>query len=286
MRAGGRLAFGLLASALAGLTNLAPAQAAEPPRRVVSMNACTDQLAMLIAGDGQLQSVSFLASDPGTSVLADQAGGYAVNHGLAEEIFLMQPDLVVAGTFTSPAAVSMLRRLGFRVEQFAPDSSFATIRDNIRRMGDLLGHRDRADALVAGMDAELAAVARDDGPRLSVALYSSNSYTSGKGSLSHAVIEAAGLTNITDTLGIAGIQHLSLEQLVLAQPDLVVLGEQRWIAPALAQENFVHPAFAALATPDRLVRIPDRYWVCGAPFTVEAVKMLREAADRHRELRP
>src|SRR5690606_15970615 len=98
--------------------------------------------------------------------------------------------------------------------------------------------------------------------------------------LSHAVIEAAGLTNIADRLGIEGVQRLPLEELVLQQPDLVVLGEQDYGAAALAQENFKHPAFKAVATPDRLVHIPDRYWICGAPFTLEAVRMLADAAQK------
>ena len=41
-------------------------------------------------------------------------------------------------------------------------------------------------------------------PPLSVAIYSANSYTSGDGSLSNAVIEAAGLQSIADRLGAQG----------------------------------------------------------------------------------
>lgn len=266
--------------AVAWLAAMPFAAAGEAPHRVVSMNVCTDQLAMLVAGEGQLHSVSFLAADPGMSVLAPQAAAYVPNHGRAEEVFLMQPDLVLAGMYTAQPAVTMLRRLGFRVEQFAPESSFEGIRENIVRMGDLLGREARAAELVAELDAGLAALQERDGPPLTVAVYSSNSYTSGPGSLSHAVIEAAGLTNIADRLDIQGVQRLPLEELVLQQPDLVVLGEQDYGAPALAQENFRHPAFAAVATPDRLVRIPDRYWICGATFTLEAVRLLGEAARK------
>ncbi|MEO3389435.1 ABC transporter substrate-binding protein [Mesorhizobium sp. CAU 1741] len=270
----------LAAAGLACLVTM-PLAAADPaPRRVVSMNVCTDQLAMLVAGEGQLHSVSFLAADPGMSVLASQADAYTPNHGRAEEVFLMQPDLVLAGMYTAQPAVTMLRRLGFRVEQFAPESSFEGIRENIVRMGRLLGRERRAADLVAELDAGLAALKEREGPPLTVAVYSSNSYTSGPGSLSHAVIEAAGLTNIADRLGIKGVQRLPLEELVLQQPDLVVMGEQDYGLPALAQQNFNHPAFSAVATPDRMVRIPDRYWICGAPFTLEAVRMLSEAARK------
>lgn len=277
MRRGALLAAMAAAAWFAGMP---PAAAEEPPHRVVSTNICTDQLAMLVAGEGQLHSVSFLAIDPDMSAMAPQAASYAINHGRAEEVFLMQPDLVLAGLYTAQPAVAMLRRLGFRVELFAPESSFDDIRENILRMGELLGRRERAAGLVAELDAGLAALGGPQGPPLTVAVYSSNSYTAGPGSLSHAVIEAAGLTNIADRLGIHGVQRMPLEELVLQRPDLVVLGEEKYDLPALAQENFSHPAFAAIATPDRLVRIPDRYWICGATFTLEAVRLLREAARK------
>lgn len=283
MKAGARIALVTVAMALALPASFAPARADEKPRRVVSINVCTDQMAMLIADPEQLHSVSFLAADEGSSMMAAQARSHVLNRALAEEISLMQPDLVLGGTYTSPATVQMLRRLGFRVEQFEPENDFDDIRANLRRMGDLLGHRDRAEALVERMDAALEKETAENGEGLTVAVYSSNNYTSGKDSLSHAVIEAAGMTNIGDELGIVGIGQVPLETLVLAKPDLVVVGEQRWEAPALAQQNFVHPAFAAIAPPDRLVEIPGRYWVCGAPFTVDAVRMLREAAARYKE---
>ncbi len=255
------------------------ALAAEPPRRVVSMNVCTDQLAMLVAEEGQLLSVSFLAADPHTAALAAEAGRYRINHGLAEEVFLMRPDLVLTGTYTAGPAVQMLRRLGFRVETFEPESSFADILANLRRVGALLGREARAEALARELQSGLAALDAAPDLPLTAVVYSANSYTSGAGSLSHAAIEAAGLKNLGAELGIVGLARLPLERLVLERPDLVVLGDTGYDRPALAQENFAHPAFRAVAE-GRLVRIPDRYWICGGPFTLEAVRLLRAAAQR------
>jgi iron complex transport system substrate-binding protein len=273
-----RYATAFLALLAAGLIQVGGAAGADRPQRVVSMNVCTDQLAMLVGAGDQLVSVSHLAGDPGISVLASQAGRYEPNQGQAEQVFLMRPDLVLAGTYTAQAAVDMLRRLGFRVEEFAPESTFDGIRSSLLRIGDLLGRQERARELVAELDQGLADLKADPAPPLRVAIYSANSYTSGDGSLSDAVIEAAGLVNVADELGIVGTARLPLEQLVMARPDLVIVGEQDYPRPALAQQNFTHPAFEAVAAGARLVRIPDRYWICGAPFTLEAVRLLRDAA--------
>ena len=58
----------LICAAAALLVAALPAVAA--PRRVVSMNLCTDQVAMLLAAPGQLISVSDLAQDPRMSPMA------------------------------------------------------------------------------------------------------------------------------------------------------------------------------------------------------------------------
>lgn len=247
---------------------------------MVSVNLCTDQMAMLIAAPEQLHSVSHLAIDPAVSVLADQARGYAVNHGLAEEIFLMQPDLVIAGTYTTQATVDLLRKLGIRVETFAPENSFDDIRANLARMGAVLGQRERASELIAALDRELARFAKLERSGMTVAAYYANSYTAGGGTLVDAIFTAAGLTNIATGMGYVGTEQLPLELLVLAKPDLIANGGGGYDAPALADENFRHPAYRALTQDGREIDIPARYTICGAPFTVEAVKLLSEAAKR------
>ena len=275
-RPGASLLFAALVAVLFLSSPLAPAEGA--PRRVVSMNVCTDQLAILIAGEGQLHSVSYMAFLPEASALADEASGFAKNHGLAEEIFLMRPDLVLAGTFTTRPAVDMLRRLGFQVEEFPPESSFDDVRANITRIGELLGRQARAADLVAELDRGLAEAA-DNPTGKTVATYSANSFTSGAGSLSNAVIEASGLDNLGRKLGIAGGGYLPLELLVLSDPDLVAVDGREYAAPALAVENFVHPAFRRAAAGRRLVKVPAKTWICGGPFNLEAVRILRAAVE-------
>lgn len=252
--------------------------AAGPPQRVVSINVCTDQLAMLLAAPGQLVSVSHLAVDPDSSVMAKEAAGYRLNHGLAEEVFLMEPDLVVAGTFTTAATVSMLERLGFRIERFPLETSFDDVRQNILRMGTLLGQEDRAILMVATLDEGLRQLEATAISGLMAASYASGSYTTGIGSLSAAVIEAAGLTNLGSKLGIYGGGRLALETLIVAMPDILTSDTPIYDAPALSQENFVHPAYKALLERTQTASVPSPNWICGGPFNLAAAQILQDAA--------
>ncbi len=271
------LSLGLMTGGLL-LAGACGAVAAGPPKRVVSMNVCTDQMALLVAGDSQLHSVSYLALDPATSVLVEAAQKLMVNHGQAEEVFLMQPDLVLAGSYTTRATVGLLRKLGIRVEEFQPETSFDDVRTNLRRMGDILGRRERAEALVADLDRKLGEAKERSHPNITVATYYANSYTSGAGTLIDAVVAASGLTNLATKLGLSGTQQLPLELLVMAKPDLLVDSEARYATPALAQQTFVHPAYRALTEGTGRVSVPAKYTICGAPFTTTAIEMLTKAA--------
>lgn len=249
-----------LAAALAiTLAGAAAPVLAEAPRRVVSMNLCTDQLAMLVAAPGQLASVSWLAADPSVSLMSDEAKGFPLNHGSAEEVFLHAPDLILAGTWSTGPAVEMLRRLGFRVETLPPANSIAEIRDQIARMGALLGQPDRAAVVLARFDADLAAI--QPGPARLAATYGANGMTAGPDSLSAEVMQRAGLVPLSERLGLAG-GHLALEELVMAAPEMLVTGS-RYDPPSRAESITDHPAFAAIPAERRSV--PDRDWICGLP---------------------
>ena len=269
----------LLAIALGAILLATMVARAKPPERVVSMNVCTDQLAMLIAGDQQLVSVSYLALQPNVSALhADAAeAGYIVNHGHAEEIFLLKPDLVLAGRFSGRTATSMLERLGFRVEVFEPALTFEEIRANIVRVGDLLGREARAADLVAELDAALAGLAPADEASPTAAAFFANSYTVGAGALLHDTMRLGGWRNAAIDYGVNGVGKLPLEVLVSAPPDALVADDRDGTGIALASEVLRHPALKAVSESVPTIRLADAVTICGAPFTAQAARRFADA---------
>ena len=260
------------------LLPLAPVTATPAPSRVVSMNLCTDQLAMLLAAPGQLVSVSYLAHDPQSSAMAAEARRYPANTGQAEAVFRMKPDLVLAGTYTTRATVEMLRRLGVEVVEFAPATSMEDVRDRISKMGEALKREQAAQELLARFDADLAAIQVDGAEKPVAALYYANGFTVGSGALADSIVQEAGLQNLASVLGLAGGGVLPLERLIFAEPDMIVTGD-RFDSPAIAQEVFRHPALLALRERTAAAPVADRYWVCGTPFVVEAIRELVSARN-------
>lgn len=265
-----------LAAALIGAPLAALSEAQEPvvsqdaPKRVVSMNLCTDQLAMLVAGDGQLLSVSYLASDPRSSAMVAEAAQFHRNHGLAEEIYLLQPDLVIAGRFSTRATVEMLRRLGIPVAVFDPAYAMQDVQDRLTQMGEVLHQQGRAADLIADFDAQLSHYRTEmaSGPR--AALYYANGYTSGDKTLAGQILTRAGLTNIAAEEGFSAGGIIPLEVLAMAQPDTVITSTP-YPGASRSEEVKRHPVIEALRRARPEASMTDRDWICGTPFVLRAI---------------
>src|SRR5580765_6788690 len=65
------------------------------PRRVASLNLCTDELLLSLADPGQIASVTYLAQQPEESTLWRQARAYPKNDGSLISVVRYRPDLVL-----------------------------------------------------------------------------------------------------------------------------------------------------------------------------------------------
>ncbi len=243
------------------------------PQRVVSMNLCTDQLAMLIADEEQLISVSALAADPLNSAMAEQAQGYPLNHGRAEEIHLLEPDLVIAGRFNAGPTVDMLKRLGIPVVIFDPANSLTDIRSNLLRMGEVLGQPDRAAQVVADFDQRLAMLAEPAVNPPRAALYFPNGYTRGEQTLLGDIVRQAGFANIAMEAGVQTGAHMPLERLVMATPDVIITGS-RHDGKSRSENILQHPVLTEAAQWQSSHELNTSDWVCGTPQALAAVERI------------
>lgn len=245
------------------------AVSADAPARVVSMNLCTDQLAMMLAAPGQLVSVSHLATEVQSSSMVDEAQAYPMNRGQVEQVFLMRPDLVLAGTYTQAATVDLLRRLGVEVVQVPPATSLAEAVEQLRVVGRALGQDQKAEALADAFAAGIEA-ARFAGPSRTAAFYYPNGYTTGSDTLANEVLELTGFSNIGAEAGVTGGGILPLERLVMAGPELIVTSE-RYPGASRSEDILVHPALKAVQARAGVELQSGADWVCGTPHLLRAI---------------
>lgn len=257
------------------LTSIAlPVQSA--PLRVASINLCTDQLLLALADREQIASITFLARHAQSSYMADRAGGYHLNHGQAEELVSVDPDVVVASSHISPPRLRFLNDLGYRVELFELATGLDDVYANIGQMAALLGNTERGDQLIARMRSRLESVlpAGSDKSSPRGAIYEPNGYTGGPDTLRGDILGHSGWHNVATDAGIEGVGVIDLEQLLLIRPDRLIVSPYAPGTHSLGQRLLRHPAIHSVTAGRPAVDIPTKYWICGGTMNVEAAALL------------
>ena len=242
------------------------------PQKIVSLNLCTDQLLMLLADPNQIASLSKIVDDPHVSLLAEKSVEFQKNRGDAEEIFIDNPEIVLAGVYTEKATVQILQSLGVRVEIFPIEQNFDDIVENIKKMGLLVGHLDRAERMIDDFNIRLEELRSGITERPRAAIYSANGYTTGTDTMAGQILKTAGFRNITEEVGMSFGGTLPLETLVMLQPDLVITGKE-YPGHSRSEEILKHPALR----PFKAITQTDAKWVCGTPAVLDAVAELQRS---------
>lgn len=257
-----------------------PATAAAAPQRVMSMDLCDDLLVLMLVPKARIASVTYLAHEATEALMPGLDRGVPINHGTAEEILRQKPDLIIASAYSTPVARRLAKQVGARLVEMPGADSFPAIRAALRTIGSLVGEPMRAEALVRTMDGELARLAaqRPRQPRRVVA-WNGGGSVPGRGTLTDAIITAAGAVNIGAKFDDARSSGFDLEELLAARPDAVMQGVSGYAGTSLHSGAALHPLIDRVFA-GRQIDYPDAGYTCGLPQSAHAAVELRQALDR------
>ena len=254
---------------------LTPAHAADSPRRVVSFNVCADQLAVALAEPGQIAALSPHATNPVLSTVTDKARAYPRTGWTAESVVPFAPDLVLTGySWDRSPTMQMMRALGLRLAPIGLVNDIDGALAQVHEVAALLGHPERAAALLDEIAAARSRLADARRSTSSTALLvTQGGYTAGPTSLAAALMVEAGLKPPAGApSGYGGF--VPLEQLITLRPDYLVLANAIETPDSQGTLYLTHPALRALYPPERRIILPTRYTLCGGPSLVAALDYL------------
>lgn len=269
----------LLLGGCSGQGPAAPPTVAKP-LRVMGLNQCADQLVLALLPPERIVSVTWLSRDPGGSLMAREAARVGVNHGFVEEVLRQKPDLVVAGSFSTPALRAQLKRLGFPLVEVAPAESIADVRKVTRQVAAAVGEVRRGETLIADMDRKFADLARDRGPRLRVVAWDRTGFSAGEGTLYDAILRAAGAENVAREPMSLSYRKPDIEVLLKTAPDFLVQGSVDAKITGLGDDVIRHRLVRRYWGGPRTLTIPQSYYVCGTPMVADAAILLRRQLRR------
>ncbi len=254
------------------------AGAAPPPRRIASLNSCLDVMLVHLADRSQIAALSHYARDPHASTVAEEAKTLPFTWESAEEIIALRPDLVLASLHSALATRNALKRLDVPVQRFAVPKTIDESLAQVRKVARLIGHPDRGEALVARIQAAIAAATPAPGARrLKALIYQPNGFAAGPHTLVDEMMTHAGFDNVARRYGLKTWGNVSLEKLLTDPPQVLLVGEPAPGARSWADRVMTHPALKSISGRMRQVRLPERLLYCGGPVLIEAADAMARA---------
>jgi iron complex transport system substrate-binding protein len=252
------------------------------PRRIVSLAPSNTEIACILDACGALVGVTDFDNYPAEAATKPKV---VVNAEVdVEKVVAADPDLVLAAgnELTPTSVINKLVLLGYPVLVLYPKDLHGVYAD-ITLVGRALHVETKAAAVVAGLTSReevvAATVAGAERPRTfyEVGVYQGLIYTAGADSFLESLIATAGGEPVTgDRLSTA----IQLEQLVTADPQLILLGDAAYdpsITPASVASRAGWSGIAAVRTGRIVVMLDDQLITRPGPRIIDGLEALARA---------
>jgi iron complex transport system substrate-binding protein len=253
----------------------AGAAAADPPRRIASLNLAADEVLVEIVPLDRLVAVTAQSDERGMSNVAGR-----VPPGIArffradlERLIALRPDLVVVSEYTDPDFLRLLERSGIAFHRMEGLRDYPGYRQAILDLGRAVGAPEGAQRLVRGFDATLRDVRqRLQGATRPRVLYWASGMSAGADTAIGSLVECAGARNVAAETGLRGVAPLASERAFVAAPDAVLVG----VWPGVVEELRSDPLLSRLpaVTEGRIVEMPTELLVAVSHHAATACRDL------------
>lgn len=254
-------------SLLAASFALAAAPAWGAPKRVASLNLCTDELLLMLGDPRQIVSVSHLSQSLAETSLWRRARQYRTNDGSLVSAAGLRPDLILTMGGGARDRLRIAARLGLRTLDLPLPQSMADVQRNIGRVAAALGRQQQGQALLRRLHRLIRSA-----PRSSL----DTIWLGGGGrSVSASGVEA-------QWMRLGGFRQrrlrgdrVSLEQLLVTPPAVLLRSDYHSSQYSDDQRWLSHP-LAAGTQRSRIVATDGRPWTCVGPLMIDEIVRLRQ----------
>ncbi len=243
--------------------------------KVVSLSPEVTEIIFALGAEDTLVGRSTYCDYPAAALDIPAVGDlYAMD---VEAIAAVEPTVVIASGFIDEDTTAALSELGIDVEIVTEGTSLEGMYDLIAQVGDIVNKADEAADLIADVQADVDAIEVEE---TDVSVYyvvgygEYGDYTAGEDSFINDIIVRAGGVNAGAA---ADNWYISLEDLIAADPDIIVISE--WM-----YDDFVatepYSALSAVANGNVIV-VDANIFERQTPRNVEAIELLAEAISEY-----
>ncbi|MCB0103600.1 MAG: cobalamin-binding protein [Anaerolineales bacterium] len=205
---------------------------AEPAQRVVSLAPSITEILFAVGAGDQVVGRDEFSDYPAEAASIDSVGGSMGEYSV-EAIVALEPNLVLAAEINTPELVNQLEDLGLTVFYVNNPTTIEEMYGSLENVAALTGHdvTELIDSLkdrVAAVDEKIAPISARPSVFYEIdASDPTKPWTYGPNSFGNLLIERAGGFNIASD-ATDPYPQLSLEQIVVANPSIILLGDSMW----------------------------------------------------------
>ncbi len=249
-----------------------------PAARIVSVAPSNTEILYAIGAGDQVVGRDEFADYPPAAASIPSVGG-SMGEFNAEAIVALEPDLVLAAEINTPELVNQLEKLGLTVYYLSNPKTIEEMYVNLEIVAQLSG-QDVSDLIaslkerVAAVDEKIATVSSR--PTVFYEMDGSDPskpWTYGLGTFGDLLIARAGGDNIGGDSD-NPYPQLSLEQIVVADPSIIILGDAAWgVSPEAVAARAGWETIAAVKS-NQIYPIDDNLITRPGPRLVDGLEEL------------
>lgn len=264
----------------------------QKPQRIISLGSGADEILFEAVEHNRIAALTYLADDPGISVIADEAKAVKgrVQATNLEGVLAFKPDLVVMPDWSSSYFVAQLRSAGVNVFVYKTPTKIAEIEESIFKITAATGDTERGRRIVRQMENTLAEIGEKvnnipPDKRRKVVVLSFMGPFGAEGTTFDDICRYANVENCIAQLKIPQNALYSKEILLQMNPDLLVLpswdyGAEKQNPSQFKQEVLNDPAYSGITAvkSGEVYQLHEKYMYSISHNVVKAVDELARTA--------
>lgn len=207
------------------------------PKRIAVLSLDAAEAVLEIGGSQHVVAIPKSSTDPALAYRTEEA--VQVKHKIAsatsldpEQVLSFEPDLIIMTKVHSAEqdADQLLKQAGIPLISLDPWNTIEQLWTNYELIGKAIGEEERAKQIIDEMKDKVTAVqsALEGVSKPSVLIISplgpgTGPYIIGKSNISYDIVRRAGGNNSADDLGLTRVTKASMEQIMKADPDYILL---------------------------------------------------------------
>lgn len=258
------------------------------PQRILTLSLGFDVMTMGLVPSERFAAVHVNASDPGISCIVEESRNIKTKLYLYpfETILKLEPDLIIASTWTKPEMIQGYRDLGYSVIVCKGPDNVEEVKQTIALLAEAVNEQEAGKRIINEMNRQLQEIEatlskRSDKIPVGMLVSQMTSY-GGKGCMFDELCTKARVCNGIAKMGLFNGQYVPKELVVACDPDFFMVSAPRIQSSAASrkfkEEYFADPALTGLHGLNNITFIPDRYLYSATQNCVYAIKGIANAA--------